>query len=335
MELSPIPLKDAEPTWSRVSRYIVFNKEGILKKYSNPVYIPLKDVEGDGEVLNPQKVSKKKNKHNSKVFWAQKTLDSFGKRAMNKSNCAISREDSLLGASPTPVSLQDPRITLPKRRNESLFTPVARLATNKNLRNSWFTLEKGNFRSINSMDMRISRNGTQHLNTLPKMKRNYLLTPDIGGSITEDMHDLSTSGKISYINWRIPNNNIGSNKQMNISNSEIRHNASKKKMELNLMYKSKCFSSSQVKKSSKPSKTKLVHNITLFSPDVGYPLPQLDSWLKVKGYKKGLKRKNKDHKIHKLNTKYLIKKTYINKKRRRRRNLNSFENVYYSVYFPS
>ena len=59
MELSPIPLKDAEPTWSRVSRYIVFNKEGILKKYSNPVYIPLKDVEGDEEVLNHQKVSKK------------------------------------------------------------------------------------------------------------------------------------------------------------------------------------------------------------------------------------------------------------------------------------
>ena len=64
---------------------------------------------------------------------------------------------------------------------------------------------------------------------------------------------------------------------MNISNSEIRHNDSKKKMELNLMYKSNGFSSSQVKKSSKPSKTKLVHNITLFSPDVGYPLPQLDS----------------------------------------------------------
>jgi len=71
MELSPCVTKDDSALWDKVSRYILYNKEGMIKKYTNPVYMPLKDVEVEQDD-KPEKPFKKYRSKISRIIMAKK-----------------------------------------------------------------------------------------------------------------------------------------------------------------------------------------------------------------------------------------------------------------------
>ena len=211
MELSPsAPPEDSDP-WDKVSRYILYNKEGILKKYTNPVYMPLKDVESDDSKEDKNKANKKTKTKLFQLLLARKKLGSK-RRDLNNSACEFYRENSII-STVTPVSLADPKIRLPKRRNESLFTPVRKNENKDSSMNKCFSTainwnNQEDTNSISSDDESVHNEPILH--SISPRRINFAANQN--NSITEDSNDLSTSGNLNESKFI----NIESIKRMNV-----------------------------------------------------------------------------------------------------------------------
>ena len=87
--------------WDSISRYILYQKEGILKKYANPVYVPIEDaISSPTEVCEEIKQEPKAKK--ASLLWKE-----LKKQMKNRSNfkhfSRLSNRDDIDNASVTLI----------------------------------------------------------------------------------------------------------------------------------------------------------------------------------------------------------------------------------------